>query len=127
LGIAAVAGAVLVSPHYVRSWVFYGNPFYPFAQRVFASRPTTPHAAFLFEYLFKDWSWRPHGSFFENMCEAARLCFTFSFEPHYSFTNDVPSFGSLFTLTLPLLLFIRARRRLWLGALSALVSLFAWG
>ena len=118
---------VVSSPHFLKNVVFYKNPVYPFAQDIFkGSTPTVPHASYLFEWLFKDYKWRPHGTLFEDLKEAVRLCFTFSFEPHYSFTKNVPNTGSLFTLTLPFLLFVRAPRRLWLGALSGLGCVFMW-
>src|SRR5262249_61625979 len=73
-GPLALAGAFafVTAPHFLKNWVFYNNPMYPFMQDVFASRPTTPHAAYLFEWLFKDYNWRPHGTFFQNVVDAAR-------------------------------------------------------
>jgi len=55
------------------------------------------------------------------------LFFTFSFKPHYSFTKDVPNFGSLFTLLLPCLLLVPARRATALTALIATGALIVWG
>ncbi len=120
------AFALVVAPHFLKNWVFYRNPMYPFMQDVFASRPTTPHAAYLFEWLFKDYNWRPHGTFVENVIDALRLCFVWSFQPHYSFTHNVPNAGSLFTLCLPMALVVRAPRRLWLGYAAGMGALFAW-
>jgi hypothetical protein len=123
----AVALAVVSSPHFIKNLIFYHNPVYPFAQDVFkSSTPTVPQASYLFEWLFKDYRWRPHGTLIQNLAEAVKLCFTFSFDPHYSFTKNVPNTGSLFTLTLPLLLFVRAPRRLWLGVAAGFGCLFMW-
>ena len=131
LGMGAVcfvsALVVVSSPHFLKNVVFYKNPVYPFAQDIFkGSTPTVPRAAYLFEWLFKDYRWRPQGTLLANLRDAVRLCFTFSFEPHYSFTKNVPNTGSLFTLTLPLLLLVRAPRRLWLGAIAGLGCVFMW-
>jgi hypothetical protein len=116
-----------MAPHFLKNGVFYHNPVYPFAQDVFPSRPTTPNAAYLFEWLFKDYKWRPHGTFLENVRDAVRLCFSYSFEPHYTFTKGVPNAGSLFTLCLPMALLVRSPRRLWLGFAAGMGALFAWG
>ncbi|MFO0763133.1 MAG: hypothetical protein U0359_42240, partial [Byssovorax sp.] len=127
-GLALTAAMLVVSsPHFLKNLVFYKNPVYPFAQDVFThSTPTTPNASFLFEWLFKDYNWRPHGTLIENIGSSLRLCFTFSFEPHYSFTHNVPNAGSLFTLTLPFLLFLKAPKRLAWGAAASLGALFLW-
>lgn len=119
--------ALVSSPHFLKNLAFYRNPVYPFAQDIFTrSTPTTPNASYLFEWLFKDYNWRPDGTLLQNIGSSLRLCFTFSFEPHYSFTHGVPNTGSLFTLTLPFLFFLRAPRRLWLGAIAGLGALFLW-
>ncbi len=126
---AGFGGALFLalSPHLVRNAVFHGNPLYPFALDLFhRSHPTTPRAGFLFEYLFKDWTWRPHGTTYENLVEAGKLFFTFSLHPHYSFTKDVPNFGSLFTLTLPWLFFVRGRKPIGLATFVGFGAMFMW-
>jgi hypothetical protein len=122
------AFAIATSPHFVKNWVFYGNPLYPFAQDVFHSHPTTPNAAYLFEWLFKDYTWRPHGTFLQNVVDAVVLCFTYSFAPHYAFwTKNWPHAGHLFTLCLPMAIFARGTKRIWLGIAASMAALFAWG
>ena len=116
-----------LSPHLLRNAVFHGNPVYPFALDLFhRSHPVAPRASFLFEYLFKDWTWRPHGTTYENLREAGKLFFSFSFNPHYSFTKEVPNFGSLFTLTLPWLFFVRGRKPIGQATLIAFGAMFMW-
>jgi hypothetical protein len=123
---AVAAFALVVAPHFAKNWVFYRNPLYPFAQDVFESRPTTPNAAFLFKHLFQDTRWQPHGTFATKVAEAIRLCFSWSFGAHYSFTHDLPIGGALFTLCVPMALAIREPRRVWLGYASGFGALFAW-
>jgi hypothetical protein len=121
-------GAVLVSPHLLRQAIFHRNPFYPLLQEVFrASTPTLPHAAFLFAQTISDANWVPQGTFWQRLWHACKLFATFSFEPHYSFTGNVPSFGSLFTLLLPAILFVRERHRLATAAFMASAALLIWG
>lgn len=124
---ALVLGIVLVSaPHFVKNAIFYHNPVYPFMQRVFASRPSVPDAAFLFENNFTDVNWVPKGTLLERLKHTLTLSQTFSFVPHYSFTKNFPAFGSLFTLLLPILPFVRQRGRLALGAALGFFGLLTW-
>jgi hypothetical protein len=107
--------------------LFYNNPFYPFMQDVFVhSTPTVPNAAWLVTKALADPLYQPQGTFLEKLLHAAELFVTFSFKPHYSFTRDMPVFGSLFTLLFPCLLFIRNARAWFFGALAA-GAVLVWG
>jgi len=117
---------VVVAPHFIRNWAFHGNPFYPFAQDVFASTPTVDNASYLVENLFKEYRARPRGTLLERVATSVRLVFTFSLEPHYSFTKKWPNFGFLFTCCLPMLLFVRDSKRIWQGVVVALGALLMW-
>jgi len=119
---------VLVSPHFIKNYLFYRNPVYPLLPQIFTnSTPTVPNASVLIDNIFVDAAWVPKGSFFARLWHAAELFITFSFKPHYSFTKDVPAFGSLFTLLLPCLLLVPARRAIALTAAIATGALLAWG
>jgi hypothetical protein len=119
---------VLVSPHFIKNYLFYRNPVYPFLLNAFPkSTPMVPNAVALVENVLVDPGWVPTGSFFFRLWHASKLFVTFSFRPHYSFSNDVPAFGSLFTLLLPGLLLVRARRAIALAAAIATGALLAWG
>ncbi|HJX54711.1 MAG TPA: hypothetical protein VJ801_18230 [Polyangia bacterium] len=119
---------VLVAPHLLKNYLFYRNPVYPFLLQVFTnSTPTVPNATVLVNNVLVDPGWVPTGSFFARLWHALGLFFTFSFKPHYSFSKDVPAFGSLFTLLLPTLLLVPARRAIALAALIATGALLAWG
>jgi hypothetical protein len=125
--IVIVIGLGTFAPHAIRQLVFYNNPFYPFMQDVFVhSTPTVPNAAYLVTKALADPLYQPQGTFFEKLLHAAELFVTFSFVPHYSFTRDMPAFGSLFTLLFPCILFIR-NRRLWLFAAIAAGAVLVWG
>ncbi len=121
-------GALLVSPHFLKNLIFYNNPVYPFMQQVFThSTPTLPNASEYIHLIFTDATWKPKGSFAHKLGHAVGLLFTFSFKPHYSFTRDVPAFGSLFTLCLPLVPFVRERGRIAIAAALAAGALLIWG
>ena len=126
LGLAAVGVLVVVWPHFGSSFVFYKNPFYPFLQDVIASWPTVPDAAAQMNYIIGDWHVRAPTVLGERLSKAAQMVATFSFVPHYSFADDLPTYGSLFTLLLPLLLVIGRARRIWIGAAVGVGALFLW-
>lgn len=133
----AVAGPVVLaactvlgaSPHLIEHTVYYKNPVYPFAQDVFrSSQPTMPDApAMVNIVLTGDRKHGPPGDTrWARIKEGLKLVFTFAFEPHYSFLGTRPSFGFLFTLLSPLVLFLPRSRRLKIGALVSAAAVFAW-
>ena len=130
LRVAAIILATVVvvtAPHFVKNTVFHHNPVYPLAQDWFTgSRPTVPDAPLLVRYFLTDWNCKPTGDVWHRLLQAAELTFTFAFKPHYAFMGNLPTFGFLFTLTLPLLLFVTGARRLWVGAIVSLMALFCW-
>lgn len=118
---------LVVAPHFLRNWIFYHNPVYPFMQGVFHSRPTQKDAVFYFENVFQDYNWRPHGTRMQRIASSLQLLGTFSFSPsYYFFRTDWPIFGSLFTFSIPLALVVRRARRLWLGIFVSLGAIFTW-
>src|SRR6266496_1596018 len=124
-GVAAAAALAVMLPHLISNFVFFRNPVYPLLQDVFArSTPTVDGAATIVKYMLADWRYLPPERLLERLGAAAKLAFTFSFVLHYSWVNGLPIFGSVFTLSLPLLLLVRAARRLWLGALLAMAAVF---
>ncbi len=124
--LGGVVAALILAPHCIRNLVFYGNPFYPVAQELLGGSPTVPNAAREFDLFYKDWNYRPHGPLSQQLAESIRLVFTFVFEPHYSFTKHWPNFGALFTLTMPLVVFVKRRSRVIHAFLASLVALFVW-
>ncbi len=127
--LAAGAGVfvALCSPHFLANWIWFGNPGYPLMQDVFrGTKHTFPDGALLMKYLFADWRWHPPVEIGERIKEAGKMAFTFSLQPHYSFAKDLPVFGSLFTLSLPLLITQSARRRVWLLAAVGFGAVLTW-
>jgi hypothetical protein len=125
-GLAGAALVAVMLPHWGSNAVFFHNPFYPFATDIFPGgvvRDAALHAS----KVMVDWNYVPPGDLPERLKRAAEMSFTFSFIPHYSFVGELPMFGSVFTLALPLLLVLPRPRRLWLGAFIAMAALFMWG
>jgi hypothetical protein len=127
IGLTAAVAVLITLPHFVSNWVFYSNPMYPFLPDVFrGSHPAVSDGAIQAKLVVADWNWKPPAALGQRLSKGLELMFTFSFSPHYSFVNNLPVFGSVFTLALPLLLVIKGARRLWLGAGLALGTLFMW-
>lgn len=127
IGLTAAVAVVLTLPHFLSNWVFYSNPMYPFLSDVFRnSHPAVSDGAMQAKMVVADWNWKPPEALGERLSKGLQMVFTFSFTPHYSFVNNLPVFGSVFTLSLPLLVAIKGARRLWLGAAIALGTLMMW-
>lgn len=124
--IFAMVALLLSLPHFVKNWIFYRNPVYPYLTPLFVgSHPTQPETPLLVANLLADNSAQPQGTFWDKIVGALKLLFTFSLDPHYSTSR--PVIGSLFTLLLPVIPLLRRSRRLVLGVLVSLGALLAWG
>ena len=121
------AAVLLVSaPHWLKNWVWYGDPLYPVFYRHLKVHPWTPESPGSFD-IFMSFTFPPKPGW-EGVKDALLATFTFSFLPNDWWSNHrrVPVFGSLFTLTLMCLPFLRARARLWLAYLGAMIALVVW-
>jgi hypothetical protein len=125
--VAGAATFVLTMPHWLKNLVWYGDPLYPNLHALFHDRPWGPHAAYAFEYGFKSMLWAPPGNF-TGLRQAVSAMFTFAFRPHswWLMHRDVPVLGSLFTLLLIALPFVRGAKRVWYIVLCVHFSVFAW-
>lgn len=118
---AALGFAFSFGPHALRNLIAFGNPLYPAAQNLFGGTPTVANAHELIMNRVAHWPHHAPHALGEKLTAALSLIFTFHFGPHYSFVNNVPVFGALFTLVSPLLPFFAATRR------SLAVLFCAWG
>src|SRR5690606_15932514 len=120
-----VVSLVVSSPHFLKNWIFYNNPVYPYLTSFFsASYPLQPETAASVSNMWMERSLRPEGTLWTRLGDMFQLLFTFSFAPHYSVGR--PLFGSLFTLLLPACLLVRGKRRLLLGILVTCSALGFW-
>lgn len=109
LGIPALtAGAVLVlsTPLWLKNWVWHGSPLYPMLRDIFTVYPWVPGTDP--GKLLQEAAWTPQGPFWDRVLETLKATVTFSFVVHdwWNHHGSVPVFGSLFTLSLPLLFFL---------------------
>ncbi|MGB8331168.1 MAG: hypothetical protein WCE62_13680 [Polyangiales bacterium] len=127
----AAAGAVALGAtafFWLRNWIWYGDPLYPSLHQYLSLRPWSQDAATLFEWGYKDHQfWRPSRDW-RGVKETLSALVTFSFIPHdyRQYHRDVPVFGSLYTLLLLCLLFLRRAKRIWLLTILTQFALFAW-
>ena len=126
-----LVGTVLTMPHWLKNWVWYGDPLYPYLHRFFAPTRWAPDMGSTFT-LFQAWQsdgWgvqatTPGG----RLLETLRVLVTFSMEPHDwpRFHGTLPVFGSLFTLSLLALPFLRGARRVWGVVIACELGLLVW-
>jgi hypothetical protein len=125
--VAVVTCAVLFAPHWAKNWVFYGDPLYPNLSEHLHVHPWTLDSAHRVQW-DRNLMWTPHGTFAEKIHETLRRgVLMFSFEPQdYPFHGDWPEFGSLFSLLIFALPFLRKSGRVMVLSACALLGVGVW-
>ncbi|HSZ83261.1 MAG TPA: hypothetical protein VLA14_13320 [Polyangia bacterium] len=126
LGALVGVAVAFTAPNWLANIIWYGDPVYPMLHKYLHSHPYVADTAS--ELGFLHGTSRPGKLTPMGIAEALGATVTFSFLPNdwYNFHRDVPVFGSLFTLTIPCLPFLRgARRIVWLYAMAT-VAIFLW-
>jgi dolichyl-phosphate-mannose-protein mannosyltransferase len=124
------AGVTLVvsSPFWLKNWIAYGDPFYPNLFRWLPDRPFYPGAAEHFDraYWFSGATVSLSGM--QRVRDTLRALGRFSFFPMAwaRASDDATVVGSLFTLLLPLMLWVRPRWRVLLIAGCVHLALVVW-
>lgn len=127
--VLAFVGLLLTAPHWLKNWLWYGDPVYPFLHHHLALHPFSADAANLMEHLFeRDRTWIPRGTTGQKLEEGLEVLATFSFRPHDwpYFHGVLPVFGSLFTLSVVPLCFLRRTARVWMIVAAAHLGVFLW-
>lgn len=119
--------ALISSTHWLKNIIYYHDPFYPLLHRYL---PVTPFHIGAAESL-DDAYWLPQfaakGPWLYRIWSSLKASVTFSFVPNdWEFHGQRPVFGSLFTLALPVLLFVHARKRLLGMFLATQIGLVVW-
>ena len=126
--LAALTTLVVASPFWLKNAIAYGDPFYPNLYRWFPDHPLYPGAVARFDQAY--WFSGPKvvRSTVQRFGDAARALVEFSFSPiGFGKTPDHPMvFGSLFTLLLPIALWVRPRWRLFSIAGCVHLALIVW-
>ncbi|HVU49811.1 MAG TPA: hypothetical protein VHL80_03935 [Polyangia bacterium] len=129
LGALVLAALVATAPHWLANLVWYGDPMYPMLAAWLPAHPMVKGwAGATAAFTGGMTAWTPSGTLLQKLGESAVGIFTFAFIPHDwpNFHRDLPVFGFLFTLTLPVLALARGAGRARLLAAGTLLGLFAW-
>lgn len=128
LATAAGVTVLVSSPHWLKNLIAYGDPFYPNLYRHLPDHPFFKGAGDLLARSY--WATGEKSPFtgWAKVRDTLKAAFEFSFYPHaWAGVNDNATVvGSLFTLLLPLMLWVRPRWRVLLLAACTHVSLFVW-
>ena len=124
---ATAWGLVVTAPHWLKNWLFYGDPLFPSLHRWFSSSYWAPGAEETFRFGYMGQHWRPDRDL-DGLFESLRALVSFSYVPHDwpVFHRNLPVFGSLFTIAMLCLPFVPAKRRLWALFGGVLLAIFAW-
>jgi hypothetical protein len=124
----SLVGLGLTAAHWLKNWVWYGDPVYPIAFQHFHPRPWTPDTAFFYRNQITDNMWAPTGPLRKELWETVKVIFTFAFEPHDwgAFHGTVPVFGFLFTLLVFGLPFVQGGKRIWGAVLASWSGIALW-
>ena len=123
-GLCAIA---LSAPHWLKNLIWYGDPLYPNLHRYFSGHPWHQDAAYALRWGFLNTLYSPAQAP-DLPWRALRTLLDFSFVPNdwWVMHRDVPVFGSLFTLLLGALPFLRGTRRIWFVVVWVHVAILAW-
>lgn len=127
-GLALGTGLVLTAPLWGTNLVMYGDPFYPLLGRFLKPHPWSAAAAYRLAHGYLEGKmWAPSRDV-PGLLKTLQQFATFSFIPNDwgKFHRGVPVFGSLFTLSIPPLFFLRKTKRIWLIIGWTWVAIFAW-
>lgn len=127
-GVAAVVftGLILTSPHWLKNWLWYGDPLYPTFHSALVLRPWSTLADVPYHQDIQV-AWHPTRDF-DGLVETIRVMFTFAFDHHDwgDLHGSAPVFGFLFTLTMLCLPFLGVAKRLWALYLAGNLGVVVW-
>ena len=126
LGSCVGAGLVLTAPQWLTNFVLHGSPVYPALCGQLTCTPWTPNsAAWVLRYVTEsvDLDAQP-----QSVSGALTAVVDYSWGRYtfLDFHGARPVFGSLFTLGLPALLFLRGSKKVWALVLALHASLLLW-
>ena len=126
--VCLVTVLLFTSPHWLKNLLWYGDPLYPALHKHLALRPWHPDLSAAMDSNWERLVWRPKGPLLSQLKETFAAGWTFSFVSHArsNFHGKLPEFGSLFTLSLLWLPFLRRTRNIWALFACAQVGVFSW-
>lgn len=129
LGLSAALGAglVLTTPHWLKNWIWYGDPLYPLLHRHLSLRPWHEDSSF-FLAAFQSSNWQAQGTLRDQLDGTLRALHDHSYELYnwIDFHGRYPVFGSLFTLSLLALPLLDRTRRIWQIVIATHLGIVIW-
>lgn len=126
LALTVLLGVVFTAPHWLKNWIWFGDPLFPALHAYLNVHPWYPRAAEILDWNYKRVMARPTGTLLEQLTQIARGSIQYAFRPESSFHKDWPIFGPLFLLSLTWLLFLRKSRRVWALAAATQCGICFW-
>ncbi|MEE2787739.1 MAG: hypothetical protein VX589_10400 [Myxococcota bacterium] len=126
--VAFIVGLLATSPHWLKNWIWYGDPLYPALHSYLDLKPWSTDATRMMAWNWKRMVIRPTGTFTEQLGETASQFFRIGFKDFARgrFHGKWPMFGTLFSLTIIWLPFLRKSRRTWIVLLMTHLGVFCW-
>jgi hypothetical protein len=124
---AGVCTIVVSAAHWLKNIVWYGDPLYPNLYRYFSGHPWHQDAAYALKWGFLNTLYVPSQSG-DVLTRVLTTLVNFSFVPNdwWVMHRDVPVFGSLFTLLIAPLPFLRGTRRIWFLVCWVHIAILVW-
>lgn len=123
----AGCAALISASHWLKNLIYYHDPFYPLLYNYLPLTPFHEGAASTFHAAYWDPRWLAKGPLPDKLWAAFKTLFTFSFVPNdFDWHGQRPTFGSLFTLLLPVLVLTKSPLRVWLLTLATYLGIFIW-
>jgi hypothetical protein len=127
LSAAFVTGLLVTTPHWLKNWMWYGDPVYPMLYRHLQLRPWNVDSPFLIAS-YQAVAWQATGTAAEKLEGTLRALYNYSYELYHwlDFHGRYPIVGSLFTFCLFALPWLDRTRRIWLLVIATHVGIARW-
>jgi len=128
VGLGAVMGLALTTPLWLKNWIWYGDPLFPALSEYFTPRPWNDDMPSVMQDAWARLVRRPEGTFVDKLAASGRAAWEFSFvsSTRGRFHGAWPYVGSLFTLSLLWLPFVRGAKRTWALFVAAQIGVLFW-
>ena len=121
------AGLLLSTPHWLKNWLWYGDPLYPMLHRHLTLRPWSPRSAFYVD-AYRAVNWAAVGTAKQKLLETLSALYNYSYKLYHwvAFHGRFPIVGSLFTFLLIPLPFVRRAGRVWVLVIATHLGIAFW-